>query len=101
MSFCTFPPFKIWAPLPKASYSRAANWWADPSRSLYATNPSRSLYAICFVLSTNYMFTLRSSSTFTDKLCLSSLFYLTRTVWRPTFGLRRNTCVMCYSLDQW
>jgi hypothetical protein len=22
-------------------------------------------------------------------------------LWRPTFGLRRNTCVMCYSLDQW
>jgi hypothetical protein len=22
-------------------------------------------------------------------------------LWRPTFGLRWNTCVMCYSLDQW
>jgi hypothetical protein len=41
--------------------------------------PAWSLYAICFVLSTNYMFTLRSSSTSTDELCLSSVFHLTRT----------------------
>jgi hypothetical protein len=73
------PPFKIRAPLPKASYHRAARWWANPSRSLYATSPSWSLYAICFVLSTNYMFTLRSSSTSTDELCLSSVFHLMRT----------------------
>jgi hypothetical protein len=73
------PPFKIWAPLPKASYRSAARWWANLSRSLYSTNPSRSLYAICLVLSTNYMFTVRSSSTSTDELCVSSVFHLMRT----------------------
>jgi hypothetical protein len=76
-SFYTFPPFKFWAPLPKASSRRCAALVSNPFRSLFVTcfvsNPEFSRLPLLFpVIMRRYM--SRSSVSSPAKLCLHADF---------------------------